>query len=145
MVQLANGTKEQKEMAQDAVNRWWWPSIMMFGPQESERAHSNQSLKLKIKRESNDALRQRFIDKTIEQGHHLGLTFPDPNLKFNSETNHYDYSPIDWDEFWNVVKGNGAGNRQRLNHHIKAHEDGKWVREAAIAYAKKSNLKQKSA
>ena len=145
MVQLANGTKEQKEMAQDAVNRWWWPSIMMFGPHDSESAHSNQSLKWKIKRESNDALRQRFIDKTIEQGHHLGLTFPDPNLKFNSETNHYDYSPIDWDEFWNVVKGNGAGNRQRLNHHIKAHEDGKWVREAAIAYAKKSNLKQKSA
>ena len=90
-------------------------------------------------------LKERFIDKTIEQGNHLGLTFPDPNLKFNPETNHYEYSPIDWDEFWNVVKGNGSGNRQRLNHHIKAHKDGKWVREAAIAYAKKSNSKQKSA
>ena len=145
MAQLANGTVEQKEMAQDAVNRWWWPSIMMFGPHDSESAHSNQSLKWKIKRESNDSLRQRFIDKTIDQGHHLGLTFPDPNLVFNKLTNHYDYSPINWDEFWNVVKGNGPGNRQRLQHHIKAHQEGKWVREAAKAYAQKSNTTKKSA
>ena len=145
MAQLANGTVEQKEMAQDAVNRWWWPSVMMFGPHDSESAHSNQSLKWKIKRESNDSLRQRFIDKTIEQGHYLGLTFPDPNLVFNKLTNHYDYSPINWDEFWNVVKGNGPGNRQRLLHHINAHQEGKWVREAAKVYAQKSNTTQKSA
>ena len=89
--------------------------------------------------------RQRYIDKTIEQGHHLGLTFPDPNLKFNEETKIHDYSPIDWDEFWNVVKGNGPGNKLRINHHIKAHEDGKWVREAAKAYSKKINLSKKTA
>ena len=145
MAQLAAGTAEQKEMAQDAINRWWWPSIMMFGPHDSESANSNQSLKWRIKRESNDALRQRFIDKTIEQGHHLGFTFPDPKLHLNKETQHYDYSPINWDEFWNVVKGNGPGNKRRIRHHIKAHDDGKWVREAAKAYAEKINVKKKSA
>ena len=145
MVSLANGTDEQKEMAQDALNRWWWPSIMMFGPHDAESAHSSQSLKWKIKRESNDFLRQKFIDKTIEQGKIIGLTFPDPLLKLNEETGHYNYSPIDWDEFWNVVKGNGAGNRQRLKHHIQAHEDGRWVREAAKAYAQKKILSKKSA
>ena len=145
MVSLANGTDEQKEMAHDALNRWWWPSIMMFGPHDAESAHSSQSLKWKIKRESNDFLRQKFIDKTIEQGKLIGLTFPDSLLKLNEETGHYDYSPIDWDEFWNVVKGNGAGNRQRLKHHIQAHEDGRWVREAAKAYAQKKILSKKSA
>ena len=145
MASLANGTDEQKEMAQDALNRWWWPSIMMFGPHDAESAHSSQSLKWKIKRESNDFLRQKFIDKTIEQGKIIGLTFPDPNLKFNEDTGHYNYSPIDWDEFWNVVKGNGAGNRKRLKHHIKAHEDGRWVREAAKAYAENKLLSKQSA
>ena len=145
IVTLAKGTSEQKQMAQDALNRWWWPSVMMFGPHDAESAHSNQSLKWKIKRESNDELRQRFIDKTIEQGEILGLTFPDPELKWNESRNHYDYGKIDWDEFWNVVKGNGPGNKQRLKHHIEAHENGKWVREAAIAYADKINLKTKTA
>ena len=145
IVGLAKGTPEQKAMAQDAIDRWWWPSIMMFGPHDAESAHSNQSLKWKIKRESNDSLRQRYIDKTIHQGTILGLNFPDPLLKLNEETGSYDYSPIDWDEFWNVVKGNGAGNRIRLQHHVKAHEDGKWVREAAKAYAKKKMLKQQTA
>ena len=145
IVSLAKGTPEQKQMAQDALNRWWWPSVMMFGPHDAESAHSNQSLKWKIKRESNDELRQRFIDKTIHQGEILGLTFPDPDLKWNESTGHYDYGKIDWDEFWNVVKGNGPGNKQRLKHHIEAHENGKWVREAAIAYADKLNLKTKSA
>ncbi len=145
IVTLAKGTPEQKQMAQDALNRWWWPSVMMFGPHDAESAHSNQSLKWKIKRESNDELRQRFIDKTIEQGEILGLTFPDPDLKWNETRNHYDYGKIDWDEFWNVVKGNGPGNKQRLKHHIEAHENGKWVREAAIAYADKINLKTKTA
>ena len=94
-------------MVQDALNRWWWPSIMMFGPHDAESAHSSQSLKWRIKRESNDELRQKFIDKTVHQGHYLGLGFPDPNLKWNEKTNHYDFSPIDWDELRNVVKGNG--------------------------------------
>ena len=145
MVTLANGTDEQKEMAQDALNRWWWPSIMMFGPHDADSAHSNQSLKWKIKRESNDELRQKFIDKTVEQGFHLGLTFPDPDLKWNEEKGHYDFGAIDWDEFWNVVKGYGAGNKKRLAHHKEAHEVGSWVREAAIAYANKKNNIQKSA
>ena len=145
VVSLANGTPEQKQMAQDALNRWWWPSVMMFGPHDAESAHSNQSLKWKIKRESNDELRQRFIDKTIHQGEVLGLTFPDPDLKWNESKGHYDYGKIDWDEFWNVVKGNGPGNKQRLNHNITAHEDGQWVREAAIAYADKINSKTKTA
>ena len=139
VVTMAQGTKEQKQMVQDALNRWWWPSIMMFGPHDAESAHSNQSLKWRIKRESNDELRQRFIDKTVEQGHYLGLEFPDSNLKWNENTNHYDFSPIDWDEFWNVVKGNGPGNRMRLANHKKAHNDGAWVREAALAYEKKQN------
>ena len=145
IVNLANGTKEQKQMAQDALDRWWWPSIMMFGPHDADSAHSNQSLKWKIKRESNDELRQRYIDKTIHQGEHLGLTFPDENLKWNDKTKHYDYSPIDWDEFWNVVKGNGPGNKARLAHHTKAHNDGAWVREAAIAFQEKKKLKSKIA
>ena len=145
IVNLANGTQEQKQMAQDALDRWWWPSIMMFGPHDADSAHSNQSLKWKIKRESNDELRQRYIDKTIHQGEHLGLTFPDENLKWNQKTNHYDFSPIDWDEFWNVVKGNGPGNRARLAHHTKAHNDGAWVREAAIAYQEKQKLNSKIA
>ena len=145
MVTLANGTDEQKEMAQDALNRWWWPSIMMFGPHDADSAHSNQSLKWKIKRESNDELRQKFIDKTVEQGHHIGLTFPDSDLKWNEEKGHYDFGAIDWDEFWNVVKGYGAGNKKRLAHHKEAHELGSWVREAAIAYANKKNNIQKSA
>ena len=145
MVTLANGTEEQKEMAQDALNRWWWPSIMMFGPHDADSAHSNQSLKWKIKRESNDELRQKFIDKTIEQGLHIGLTFPDPDLNWNEEKGHYDFGAIDWDEFWNVVKGYGAGNKKRLAHHKEAHEVGGWVREAAIAYANKKNNIQKSA
>ena len=145
MVTLANGTEEQKEMAQDALNRWWWPSIMMFGPHDADSAHSNQSLKWKIKRESNDELRQKFIDKTVEQGLHIGLTFPDPDLKWNEEKGHYDFGAIDWDEFWNVVKGYGSGNKKRLAHHKEAHEVGSWVREAAIAYANKKNNIQKSA
>ena len=145
MVTLANGTTEQKEMAQDALNRWWWPSIMMFGPHDAESAHSNQSLKWKIKRESNDELRQKFIDKTVEQGEHIGLSFPDPDLKWNESSGHYEYGKINWDEFWNVVKGYGPGNKKRLAHHKDAHEDGAWVRQGAIAYAKKKRSIQKTA
>jgi ring-1,2-phenylacetyl-CoA epoxidase subunit PaaA len=131
------GYEIMAKMAQDALNRWWWPSLMMFGPHDTESVHSQQSMKWKIKRESNDELRQKFIDKTVQQAEVIGLTIPDPDLKWNEERGHYDFGKIDWDEFWNVVKGNGPCNKERLEHHIKAHKDGQWVREAAEAYAKK--------
>jgi len=134
---MAKGTPEQKQMAQDALNRFWWPSLMMFGPHDSDSSRSENAMKWKIKNETNDQLRQKFIDKTIQQAEIIGLTIPDKDLKWNDETNHYDFGEIDWDEFWNVVKGNGPCNDQRIEHHIKAHEDGAWVREAAIAYAEK--------
>ena len=136
---MAKGTPEQKEMAQDALNRFWWPSLMMFGPHDSDSPRTGNAMKWKIKRESNDVLRQRFIDKTVSQADLIGLTIPDPNLKWNEERGSYDFGEIDWDEFWGVVNGNGPCNEQRLNHHIKAHEDGEWVRKAAKAYAEKQN------
>ena len=139
MSQMAFGTAEQKEMAQDALNRFWWPSIMMFGPHDADSARSGDAMKWGIKVESNDELRQRFIDKTVQQAEIIGLTIPDPDLKWNEEKGSYDFGKMDWDEFWQVVKGNGPCNDQRINHHIKAHEEGTWVREAAIAYAKKNN------
>ncbi|HEX2499448.1 MAG TPA: 1,2-phenylacetyl-CoA epoxidase subunit PaaA [Actinomycetes bacterium] len=139
---LANGTPAQKQMAQDAVNRWWWPSLMMFGPADDESAHSAQSMAWKIKRHSNDDLRQRFVDMAVPQAEILGLTLPDPDLRWNAERGHYDFGPIDWDEFWRVVKGDGPCNRQRIANRIKAHEDGAWVREAAIAYADKQRARQ---
>lgn len=142
MAHMANGTPEQKAMAQDALNRFWWPSIMMFGPHDSDSPNTGNAVKWKIKRETNDELRQKFIDKTIQQAEIIGLTIPDPDLKWNEERGHYDFGEMDWEEFWNVVKGNGPCNKQRLNHHIKAHEDGKWVREAAHAYAEKQKKKQ---
>lgn len=138
MATLAQGTPEQKQMAQDALNRFWWPSIMMFGPHDADSPRSGNALKWKIKLETNDELRQSFIDKTVQQAEVIGLTIPDPDLKWNEERGHYDYGQIDWDEFWNVVKGNGPCNHDRLNHHIKAHEEGAWVREAAIAYSNKT-------
>lgn len=142
MLTLANGTPAQKKMAQDALNRFWWPALMMFGPNDADSLHSQQSMKWKIKRFSNDELRQKFVDVTVEQANILGLTIPDPELKWNEERGHYDFGPINWDEFWNVVKGNGPCNRQRLEARKKAWEDGAWVREAALAYAqKKANRK----
>lgn len=134
MSKMMNGTDAQKEMAQDAMNRWWEPSLMMFGPRDSESAHTKESMQWKIKVESNDKLRQRFIDRTVEQAHHIGLKVPDKNLKYNKETLHWETSEINWEEFWNVVKGNGPCNHQRITHHIKYHKEGEWVREAAIAY-----------
>lgn len=145
MARLMEGSEAQRKMAQDALDRWWWPSLMMFGPHDSDSAHSSQSMKWKIKRESNDDLRQQFIDKTIPQAELIGLKVPDENAKWNAETNHYETSDIDWDEFWNVIKGNGPCNRQRLAHHIKAHKDGEWVRAAAQAFAMKQNNKLKIA
>jgi ring-1,2-phenylacetyl-CoA epoxidase subunit PaaA len=142
MANMAAGTPEQKEMAQDALNRVWWPSIMMFGPHDADSPNSGNAEKWKIKRETNDELRQKFIDKTVQQAELIGLTIPDPDLKWNEATKHYDFGEMDWDEFWNVVKGNGPCNKQRLNHHIKAHEDGAWVREAALAYAEKQKMKE---
>jgi ring-1,2-phenylacetyl-CoA epoxidase subunit PaaA len=137
MMTLCRGSAEQKAMAQDALERWWWPCLMMFGPSDKDSQHSDQSMKWKIKRFSNDELRQKFVDATVPQAHFLGLSIPDPALRFNETTQHWDTGPIDWDEFWRVVKGEGPCNRQRLAAKRKAHEDGAWVREAALAHAAK--------
>ena len=142
---LSRGTKEQKEMCQDAINRWWWPSLMMFGPHDSESTHSDQSMKWKIKRKSNDELRQNFVDMIAEQAKVLGMTLPDPELKWNKKRIHYDFGEINWEEFWNVVKGNGPCNKERLDARRKAWDEGKWVREAAEAYADKKAAKPKAA
>ena len=143
MLTLCNGTEEQKAMAQDALNRWWWPSLMMFGPNDSDSPNSELSMKWKIKRFSNDELRQRFVNMSVPQADILGLTIPDPDLKFNEETHQYDFGAINWDDFWQVVNGNGPCNEERLSARVKAHEDGKWVREAATAYAQKSQQRNK--
>ena len=134
---LAKGTDEQKQMAQDALNRWWWPSIMMFGPHDKDSNRSEKALNWKIKRESNDSLRQSFIDKTVPQAELIGLKVPDDKLKWNEKTNHYEFGDIDWEEFWNVVNGKGLCNKERIEHHKKAHNEGEWVREAAVAYSEK--------
>lgn len=139
MMTLANGTDVQKKMAQDALNRWWWPSVMMFGPSDADSPHTAQSMRWRIKRFTNDELRQKFIDVTVEQAKLIGLTVPDPDLKWNDATGHYDFGAINWDEFWNVVKGNGPCNKQRLETRKKAWEEGAWVRDAATAYAQKRN------
>jgi ring-1,2-phenylacetyl-CoA epoxidase subunit PaaA len=135
--ELSRGTPAQHAMAQDAVNRWWWPSLMMFGPPDAESPHSERSMAWRIKRHSNDELRQRFVDICVPQAEALGLTLPDPELRWNAERGHHDYGPIDWDEFAAVLNGNGPCNRQRVEHRKRAHEDGAWVREAALAYAAK--------
>ena len=142
LMKLCSGTPQQKAMAQDAMNRFWWPALMMFGPSDAASTHSDQSIKLKIKRFTNDELRQSFVDATVEQAQILGLTIPDPNLKWNEERGHYDFSEINWDEFWQVVKGNGPCNKERLAARVKAKEEGMWVREAATAFAKKRAMKQ---
>jgi len=130
LLTLSRGTAEQKEMCQDAISRWWWPSLMMFGPHDSESQHSEQSMQWKIKRKSNDELRQNFVDMCAEQVKVLGMTLPDPDLKWNEQRDHYDFGEINWEEFWNVVKGNGPCNKQRLDARRKAWEEGEWVREA---------------
>jgi ring-1,2-phenylacetyl-CoA epoxidase subunit PaaA len=137
MLTLCRGSAEQMAMAQDALDRWWWPSLMMFGPNDSDSTHSEQSTAWKIKRVSNDDLRQQFVDMTVPQAAYLGLTIPDPDLVWNDERGHHDFGAIDWDEFWQVVKGYGPMNRQRLEHKRSAWEQGAWVREAAVAYQKK--------
>jgi len=138
MISLAKkGSKEQKKMAQDALNRWWWPSLMMFGPSDTNSLHSTQNMSWKIKRHTNDELRQKFIDMTVPQTEYLGLDIPDSKLKWNEERGHYDFGEIDWTEFNEVIKGNGPCNKQRLQTKNKSHQEGEWVREAAMAYAKK--------
>jgi ring-1,2-phenylacetyl-CoA epoxidase subunit PaaA len=137
LLALSRGTPEQHAMAQDAVDRWWWPSLMMFGPPDDESAHSAQSMAWKIKRHSNDELRQRFVDICVPQAQSLGLTLPDPDLKWNEERGHHDFGPIDWTEFKEVLKGNGPCNEQRITQRTRAHEEGAWVREAAAAHAAK--------
>jgi len=134
MTVLARGTAAQKGMAQRALNRTWWPSLMMFGPSDKDSKHSEQSMQWKIKRFSNDDLRQKFIDATVPQAEHLGLIIPDPELKWNEETGHYDHGKIDFDELFQVIRGNGPCNKERLQARIDAHENGEWVRDAAQAF-----------
>ena len=134
---LMNGTEAQREMAQDALNRFWWPALMMFGPSDAESKHTEQSMRWRIKRFTNDELRQSFVDATVPQAELIGLKIPDPNLKWNEAKGHYDFGAIDWDEFWQVVNGNGQCNKERIEARVKAKEECAWVREAAMAYAKK--------
>lgn len=145
MVRMARGTKEQKDMAQDALNRWWWPSLMMFGPHDTDSPNSSNAIKWKIKRESNDELRQRFISRAVQQAEVIDLAIPDSDLRWNDKTKKYDFGKIDWDEFYKVINGDGPCNKERIETHINAHKNGKWVREAAIAYAKKQNTKKEVA
>jgi ring-1,2-phenylacetyl-CoA epoxidase subunit PaaA len=137
MLALARGTPGQRRMAQDALNRWWWPSLMMFGPSDSDSKHTAQSMRWKIKRFSNDELRQKFVDSTVPQAEFLGLAVPDPELRREAGSDHYRFGPIDWSEFQAVLKGNGPCNRERLAARRQAHDAGAWVREAAAAYARK--------
>lgn len=140
MMALAGGTPEQKQMAQDAVNRYWWPALMMFGPSDEHSPNSAQSMAWKIKRFSNDELRQKFVDNTVPQILQLGLEVPDPDLKLNEETGHYEFGEIDWHEFNEVIAGRGPCNHERIGARRKAWENGKWVRDAAVVYAKKQQL-----
>jgi ring-1,2-phenylacetyl-CoA epoxidase subunit PaaA len=142
MMTLAEGTPEQKEMAQDALNRWWFPALMMLGPTDDASVHTEQSMKWKLKRKTNDELRQQFVDQTVPQAHMIGLTIPDTTLKFNEETKHYEFGELDWDEFWQVVKGHGPCNKERISARKNAWYNGKWVRDAAMAYAEKQENKK---
>ena len=142
MMKLANGSPEQKDMAQDALNRFWWPALMMFGPSDDDSPNSQQSMKWKIKRFSNDDLRQQFVDATVAQATLIGLTIPDPDLKLDKASGHYIFGEINWNEFYEVVKGNGPCNKERINARRKAKENGLWVREAAMAFSAKRAIKK---
>lgn len=141
LLSMMRGTEGQRVMVQDAVDRWWFPVLMMFGPPDAASTNSAQTMAWGIKRISNDDLRQKFVDATVEQAKVLGVTLPDPGLVWNEERGHYDYSPLDWDEFWRVINGDGPCNRERLATRVKAHEDGAWVREAALAHTEKRTLR----
>ena len=138
---MKSGTQAQKDMVQDAVNRWWWPSIMMFGPPDDQSPNSAQSMRWGIKRVSNDELRQKFIDATVEQAQILGVTLPDPELKWNEARGAHDHGTIDWDEFWRVIAGDGPCNQERLGARVQAWDNGAWVREAALAHARKQQTR----
>ncbi|HPF12020.1 MAG TPA: 1,2-phenylacetyl-CoA epoxidase subunit A [Flavobacteriaceae bacterium] len=142
MLTLCNGTEAQKAMAQDALNRWWWPSLMMFGPKDEDSPHTAQSMKWKLKRKTNDELRQQFVDQTVPQAAILGISIPDPHLKWNEASGHYNFGEIDWEEFWQVVKGHGPCNKERMEARVGAWEEGAWVREAAMAHANKQTNKK---
>ncbi len=141
MIALSHGSDAQRDMAQDSLDRWWWPALAMFGPPDAESTHTEQAIKWGIKLETNDQLRQKFVDMTVPQAEYLGLTIPDPDLAWNESRDHYDFGEIDWDEFWEVVKGNGPCNRERMDHKRRAWDDGAWVREAALAHANKQLTK----
>ncbi|PSL54884.1 ring-1,2-phenylacetyl-CoA epoxidase subunit PaaA [Saccharothrix carnea] len=142
LLTMMSGTDAQRAMVQESVNRWWWPSLMMFGPPDAESSNTEQSMKWRIKRNTNDELRQKFVDMTVPQARKLGVTLPDPELKWNPERGHHDFGQPDWDEFWQVVGGNGPTNKQRVEHRRKAHEDGEWVRAAAAAHAAKHTARE---
>lgn len=144
MLSLVQGTAEQKAMAQDALDRWWWPSLAMFGPPDADSTHTEQAMAWKIKLQTNDELRQNFVDMTVPQADHLGLEVPDPELSWNEQRGHYDFGAIDWEDFWQVVKGNGPCNRERIDHKLRAWNDGAWVREAAAAHAKRQQRRRHS-
>lgn len=144
LLTLSKGTDAQRRMLQDAVNRWWWPSLMMFGPPDEDSKHTAQSMAWKIKRFTNDELRQKFVDVSVEQAKILGVSVPDPDLKWNEDRGHYDFGAIDWEEFWRVVKGDGPCNQERLNARVRAWEEGAWVREAALAYSEKQERRKGS-
>jgi len=141
---LANGTPAQKTMVQDAVNRWWWPSLMMFGPSDANSPNTAELIRWKVKRKTNDELRQRFVNQTVPQAAAVNLTLPDPDLAYDEETDSWKFGRIDWDEFNQVLRGNGPCNRERLAARRTAHDEGAWVREAASAYAAKQRAKQAS-
>ncbi|NVO13106.1 MAG: 1,2-phenylacetyl-CoA epoxidase subunit A [Rhodoplanes sp.] len=145
MLTLSRGTAAQKEMTQDALDRWWWPCLMMFGPPDAASQHTDASTRWKIKRFTNDSLRQKFIDATVPQAHYLGLTVPDPDLRFNDETGHWEHGTIDWEEFKQVVAGNGPCNADRMETRRKTEEDGAWVRDAARAFAEKEKNRHQAA
>ena len=144
LLTMMRGTDAQRSMVQDATNRWWWPSLMMFGPPDADSPNTAQSMAWKVKRHTNDELRQRFIDMSVPQAEALGVTFPDPDLKWNAESGHYDFGAVDWDEFKNVLKGNGPCNAQRIAHRRRAQEEGAWVREAAAAHAERKALRERA-
>jgi len=145
LAKMAEGTSEQKRMAQDAVNRWWWPTLMMFGPHDTDSPNSAELIKWGVKTKTNDELRQHYVDRMVMEAEAIGIELPDPDLTYNEETGHWDFGDIPWDEFWSVVKGDGPMNRERMNARRKAYEGGEWVREAAAAYARKKRLKEEKA
>jgi len=145
LAKMAEGTSEQKRMAQDAVNRWWWPTLMMFGPHDTDSPNSAELIKWGVKTKTNDELRQHYVDRMVMEAEAIGIELPDPDLTYNEETGHWDFGDIPWDEFWSVVKGDGPMNRERMNARRKAYEEGEWVRKAATAYVRKKRLKEEKA